>query len=403
MKKIIALILIALFTLTALSLTACGGINDSEVAILWSGKDTAEVPDSLINCIDRAMYIENINYKNYGANGNADTQYDQAKAAVDGGCSALIVEPVNPIDAGKYIELAKSKNIPIIFIGTDVVSAAVAAYNVIHGEYDKCFIVKSNVSNIAQIQGKLIADYVKENYEAIDRNKDGKISYVSYSSSTLAINTADEANKLLAEGEDYEISVGKGCNGETTRTELVFYDDKNPLKFVPSLGATVTQSVIMEKYNDEAENTVELIITDSDLTALEVLVALQSKDFNTNKLKTHYIPVFTVGFETDYKNFVLAGAPEDEDDKAEYFENAKYLCDLTVVADEDLEIMIWNTKNVISSGRLAGTVIADQDAIAGAVAKIIRNFVKGDEAFDGLNKDCISENGKEYLVNYIAN
>ncbi len=401
MKKILALILVALFALTTLSLVACGSINNAEVSVLWSGKGVAEAPDSLINCIDRAMYIENISYKNYGANGDADAQYEQAKTAVEGGCAVLIVEPVKALETYKYIELAKDNNIPIILIGDAAISLAVEAYNKIYGEYDNCVIIRTNSDSLPTVQGKLIADYVKANFEKLDRNDDGKISYVNYTSSLYS--SADEANKLLTEGKDYEIEIGSGCSKEKTRTELVFYDDKNAAKLLPSVGAGIAQLAIMEKYNDEANNTVELIITDNDATALEILVALQSKGFNTDKLTTHCIPVFTVGFETDYKGYVLSDAPENEDAKKEHLENNKYLCDLTTVEDKDVEIMIWNTKNVIASGRLAGTVIEDQDAIAEAIASVVSNFVNEKDAFDGLDSDLISESGKEYLIPYIAN
>lgn len=399
MKKFISIILVALFALTAISFTACS-INETEVSILWSESGEVKVPDSLINCIDRAMYIENISYKHYGADGDAERQLDQAKAAVDQGCAALVVEPVSAAAVGEFIKVAKGKDIPVIFIGDDAVDAAVKAYEFLAGEYDKCVVIKSNTQNIADVQGKLIADYVKANFASLDRNGDGKISYVSYTS-IFSADSAKVANALLKEDEEYKISVGSGCNKDTTTTELVFYDADNKTGYLPSIGAAVSQTAIMEKYNDEKKNTVELIITDNDATAREVLVALQAKDFNTNKLTTHFIPVFTVGFDEDYKALVLAGAPEDEDKRAEYFESCKYLCDLTVVEEADLEVMIWNTKNVIASGRLAGTVIEDQDALAGAIAAVIRNLIKGNKTFDGLNADNVD--GKTYLVDYIPN
>ena len=220
-------------------------------------------------------------------------------------------------------------------------------------------------------------------------------------SGLIPTGSAAEANKLLKEGADYEIEIGGGCNKDTVRTELVFYDDKNPLKYLSSFGADFAHREIMEKYNDEKKNTVELVITADDATALKILETLQSFDFNTNKLETHFIPVFTVGFEADYKNYVLAKAPIDEEKRAEYLENNKYLCDLTIVAEEDLEVMIWNTKNVIGSGRLAGTVIEDQDAIAATIAAAVRNFIKGDSAFNELDEECVD--GNKYLVPYIPN
>ena len=62
MKKIVSLILIALLTLSVFIFTGCGAINKSEVSILWSGDGEVKVPNSLINSMERAMYIENIAY-----------------------------------------------------------------------------------------------------------------------------------------------------------------------------------------------------------------------------------------------------------------------------------------------------------------------------------------------------
>ena len=62
MKKIIALILVALMVISTFAFTSCGSVNKADVAILWSGDGEVKVPNSLINCMERAMYIENIAY-----------------------------------------------------------------------------------------------------------------------------------------------------------------------------------------------------------------------------------------------------------------------------------------------------------------------------------------------------
>ena len=143
---------------------------------------------------------------------------------------------------------------------------------------------------------------------------------------------------------------------------------------------------------------VELVITTNDLTAYEILSVLQSKDFNTDKLKTHLIPIFTVGASVDYKQIVLAGKPSDESKVAEYYESMKFVCDLTAVDPEDLDEMIFNTTNVIDTGRLAGTALEDQDAMAESVAKILRNLFKEKNAFDKVEIGEIK--GSTLLIDY---
>ena len=393
MKKIISLILVAVFILSAISLTACGSINSTEVSILWRGDGSVKVPDSLINCLERAMYIENISYKHYGADGNSASQLDQAKEVAEKGCSALVIELVDTTMAAEFVAIAKDKDIPVVFIG-DVAESVLASY-------EKCVAINSNTDTLAKIRGKQIGEYVSENLKALDRNNDGKISYVHF--------TNGDSEELITE------------INSVVKDVLVFYDDKNSFKLLPEFEADKVFSEIMKKYNDEAKNTVELIITDNDTIAREILVVLQENGFNTDQLTTHCIPVFTVGFEEDYKNYVLSGSPQitldmmigqgdsvvDIENKlekleeaiAKYYESNKYLCDLTTVSEDDVEVMIWNTKNIIASGRLAGTVIEDQDAVAATIAAVVRNFVKGNSAFAGLDAECIE--GNKYLVPYI--
>ena len=120
MKKWIAMLLLAAMML---SLAACGKVNDSPVAILWSGDGEVKVPNSLINSMERAMYIENIRYDHYGANGNPDTQIQQAKEALEAGCAALMVELVTDVEdaaAKAIIVAAKAKNVPVVFFNCNV-------------------------------------------------------------------------------------------------------------------------------------------------------------------------------------------------------------------------------------------------------------------------------------------
>ena len=111
MKKVLSLLLVALLILPVICLSGCGAINKTEVSILWSGKGKVEVPNSLINSMERAMYIENIDYKNYGANMDAGKQIEQAKEVLNKGCSVLVVELVSPLSAQEIVNAAKEKNL----------------------------------------------------------------------------------------------------------------------------------------------------------------------------------------------------------------------------------------------------------------------------------------------------
>lgn len=374
MKKFLATLIVAVMTL---GMVACGSINASDVAILWSGDGVVHVPNSMINAIERAMYIENVSYAHYGANDDSAKQVAQARDAVNADCAALVVELVDASAAQEIIDIAKAKNIPVVFLNCTVDATVLAGY-------DKCIAVEADVANGGKIQGEMIGQYIVENFESVDRNKDDKISYISFADNTSA--AVDTINSILAEN-----SMG----------QLEFYDAANAEKNLPGADAGAVYKTIMANYNDEKSNTVELVITDSDLVALEILVALQSGEFNTNKLKTHLIPVFTIGFGADYKEYVLSGKPTSEDAVKEYYESMRYLCDLTTVKEEDLDAMIFNTLDVISSGRIIGTAVIDYDAMAVSAAAIVRNFINGAAATEGVNTEWID--GSNVRVPYTTN
>ena len=67
MKKVLSLLFVSLLVFSTICFSGCGAINKTEVSILWSGDSEVKVPNSLINSMERAMYIENIDYTHYGA------------------------------------------------------------------------------------------------------------------------------------------------------------------------------------------------------------------------------------------------------------------------------------------------------------------------------------------------
>lgn len=330
MKRFLA---IALALVMVLTLCACGTINKSDVAVLWSGNsDKALVPNSLLNATDRAMYIEKIAYAHYAASGNQDTQTKQAKDAIGSGCAGLLVELVDSAAAADIVALAKEKNIPVVFFNCSVDSAVVSSY-------EKCAVVTTDEATLAATYGKMIGQAIVENMAAVakkpgktvalDRNADGLISYCPVGDVTAL---AEAVNKEL-------VSAGH-----------------KPLVAVE--GADMN-SVLAEN-NDEHSNMIELVLTASDEDALVVLKALQGIGYNKDRLKTHCIPVYTVGANADASAFT----------------------DTTGLKAEELKVLIFNAINLVDAGQVAGTAMEDYDGIAIAAAELLRHFMKEEAVED---------------------
>lgn len=375
MKRTLSIVLAALMVLSLFCFTGCGAVNENEVSILWSGNGKVENPNSLINSMERAMYLKNVEYKHYGANGDEETQLSQAKSALAAGCEVLVVELTgniltNQLLAASIIDEAKEKNTPVVFFNCLIDENIIEAY-------DKCFLITSDISTVADVQGEMIAAYVKANFAKLDKDENGKLEYTARG--LLYIGDAvEKANALLAT-DDYKV---KDADGNKINTTIELAE----IQLLKS----------------------ELILTDSDATAAEVLKELQKDGYNAGQLTTHYIPVFTIGDTVDYKGMVVSARPqipadlvigENDSDKVvkqkdkaikkladlqTYYDNNKYLVDLTAVNESDLAEMIYTTLNVIDAGRLTGTVTEDKDALAMAVAGVVRNLVKGNTATDGV-------------------
>ena len=371
MKKFTCILLVAVLLCSVFCFTGCGKINKSEISILWSGSGRVEDPNSLINAFERTFYIQNLSYKHYGADGDVSKQTEQAKAAIDAGAQVLVIELVNvdpvasQLRAKEIVDYAKANNVPVVFFNCLVDENIVKSY-------DKCVYVSADTTTIADVQGQMIADLVKANFKVYDKNEDGRISAVIKGIGTIAKPAVEKANEVLG-GKKYKVSKGMFSKKFNTSIEICDAD-------------------IFDA---------EMILTEDDVTAFAVLLKLQEKDYNTDKLTTQAVPIITVGQNVDYKAAVLAGRPaipenlvinEGDSNKVvkqknkeirkiqelmDYYESKKFLVDLTVVDESDVQEMVYTTIDVVDAGRIAGTVIEDRDAIAKAVAQIVRNFVKG--------------------------
>ena len=145
-----------------------------------------------------------------------------------------------------------------------------------------------------------------------------------------------------------------------------------------------------------------MIISDNDVAMLNDLVSLQEKGFNADKLKTHFVPVYTVGADADYKTYVFnkipaigkalsdtkldkgSNIPEEVMDAIRGQSNLIKLGALEKWTD--LEVAVYTTRNVIGDGRLSDAAAVDFGGLAGAAAKTMVKLLKGET----LDKNSIA-------------
>ncbi len=333
MKKFLA---IALALVMVLGMVACGGNkgNDGEVAVFWYTFGDTYL-SSVRTALNKAFDGANVKYQDYDANNSQTTQTEQIQTAITKGASVLVVNIVdaNSDDATKAIvNMAKDANIPLIFFNRSVNEEIVTTY-------DKAAYVGTDYEMAGHMQGKMIGDYVLANFDKLDLNGDGKISYVMFK--------GQEGNAEADARTQYGVEDADAVLTAAGKAALEFYDAKNAKKYLldqdgawSAKNGQELMATLLSQYSEANNNMVELVIANNDDMALGAIAALQEKGYNKDGGKT--IPVFGV----------------DATDAA---------------------------KAKIADGSMTGTIKQDAEGMANAIAVIAQNMIAGKDMFASID------------------
>ena len=358
MKKVIALVLALVM---AFGLVACGSTApaettaaaaegdavvettvvaaeaagvDGEVSIFWYTFGDTYL-SSVRSAMNAAWDAAGIKYHDYDANNSQTTQTEQIQTAITKGTAVLVV---NIVDASSddatqaIVDMAEQAGIPLVFFNRSVSEEIVSAY-------DKAAYVGTDYTQAGHMQGEMIGNYVLENYETLDLNGDGEISYVMFK--------GQEGNMEADARTQYGVEDADKVLTEAGKPALVFYDDANPSKYLldangawsAEQGQNLMQT-LLSKYSEDNGNMVELVIANNDDMGLGAISALQNAGYNKEGGK--YIPVFGV----------------DATDAA---------------------------KEAIAAGSMTGTIKQDAEGMANAVVTISQNLATGADKFDTID------------------
>ena len=309
MKKILAMILALVM---CLSLAACGGGNDTPPADNGGDGDGDATPaselnvgvfyynysDAYITTVRTAMgdklNAAGIKFQDYDGANNQATQLDQINTAITNGANMLvvnIVETSSPDAAQQACDAAKNAGIPIVFFNREVSNDVV-------NSYESCAFVGTDAPEAGHMQGEMIGDFLLANYDTVDLNGDGTISYVMFK--------GQEGN---AEAEYRTQFAVEDANAKLTasgKPELAFYNASNADKYLvdqtgawSAQAATDYMTTILAEYSEANGNMVELVIANNDGMAEGAIAALQSAGYNLGnddegKPTSTVIPVYGV-------------------------------------------------------------------------------------------------------------
>ncbi len=303
MKKLVALLLVAVMIL---GLTACnksdGDGKDLNVGVFYYTYDDVYM-SSVRGAIDKQFKDLDIKFTNYDCKNDQAVQNDLIQTAITNGCNMLVVNLVNSgnADAAKKImELADG--LPVLFInraveGTDNEGEVLNAYKNIG-------FVGTDAPVAGHIQGQMIAEYLLANYDKVDLNGDGKISY--------ALMKGDEGNVEAIYRTQFGVEDADKGLAAAGKPALVYFDAAASTKYqVDMAGQWSTQAAIdymktnLAQYNEGNGNMIELVICNNDGMAMGVISALKEAGYNNGTGKT--IPIFGVDATDDAKAAIKAG------------------------------------------------------------------------------------------------
>lgn len=323
-------------------------IEDMTVGVFYYTYSDTYI-SSVRTALDESLKAAGIDFQDYDANSNQTTQNEQIDTAISTGANLLIVNIVTSgsVDASQAIvDKAQAAGIPVIFFNRAVESDEEEGK--VLGSYDKCAFVGTDAPEAGHMQGDMIGKYLVENFDAVDLNGDGSISYAMFMGQLGNVEAiyrtqyaVEDANKVLTEAGKAELQYFDSSNKDCYQVD----QDGN----WSATAANNYMNTNLSQYNKENNNMIELIICNNDGMAEGAISALNDKGYNLGDGTSTTIPVFGV----------------DATDAA---------------------------KQLIADGKMTGTIEQDAEGMAEAIAFLTQNVAEGKAVMDGTDSYNISEN-----------
>ncbi len=314
---------------------------------------------SVRTALDAKLDALGVKYQNYDANNNQTTQNEQIDTALAQGANILIVNIVTSgsVDASQaVVDKASAKGANLIFFNRAVEDEDTAGQ--VLGSYDKLAFVGTDAPEAGHMQGKMIGEYLVENYDTVDLNGDGKISY--------AMMMGQLGNAEAIYRTQYAVEDANAVLVEAGKEELVYFDDSvaEDSRFQVdqdgAWSATAANNYMttnLSQYNEANKNMIELVICNNDGMAEGVITALNTAGYNMGTEDSTLIPVFGV----------------DATDAA---------------------------KQLIADGKMVGTIKQDADGMASCIETMVENVASGKALTESTGFEADPEIANKIYIPY---
>lgn len=323
-------------------------LSSADVAVFYYTYGDTYIA-SVRTALDAQLDELGVKYQDYDANNNQTTQNEQIDTALQTGANVLIVNIVTSgsVDAStQIVEKAKAADVPVIFFNRAVEGDE--DEGTVLGSYEKCAFVGTDAPEAGHMQGQMIGEYLVENYDAVDLNGDGKISYAMFMGQLGNVEAiyrtqygVEDANAVLEAAGKPALEYFDSANSDCYQVD----QDGN----WSATAANNYMTTNLTQYNEENGNMIELVICNNDGMAEGAISALNDKGYNLGDGNCVTIPVFGV----------------DATDAA---------------------------KQLIADGKMTGTIKQDAEGMAACIADLTVNAGSGQDVMANTDSYNISEN-----------
>ena len=303
MKKMKKLFAVLLAVAMVFALAACGSADDKnsgspggdgsnlKVGVFWYAYSDAFL-STVRTALDADLTAAGIEYQDFDGNNNQATQLEQIQTAITNGFNVLVVNLVTSgsADAARQI-IQAAGDLPVVFFNRAPEGDGEEG-TVLNNNANVCFI-GTDAPEAGHMQGKMIGDFLIANYDAIDLNGDGQISYAMF--------MGDAANVEAIYRTQFGVEDANAVLTANGKPELVYFNANNSDKYQldpdgawSNSAAFDFMSVNLAEYSEANGNMIELIIANNDDMALGAISALNNAGYNMGDGSSTKIPVFGV-------------------------------------------------------------------------------------------------------------
>ena len=194
-----------------------------------------------------------VNVLQYNAAGSQAMQNEQVEEMLQNSCDVLCVNLVDRTAPSEIIDMAKKKDVPVIFFNRELVEEDLNQWN-------KLYYVGADAKQSGILQGELVLEDVKDAEKEgqlppeLDRNGDGKLQYLIFEGE------AGHQDSIMR--TDYVVSTIQDAGIPMERLDYS----------IANWSRAEAQSKMMQLYS-EFQGKIELILSNNDDMALGVIDA----------------------------------------------------------------------------------------------------------------------------------